>query len=54
MTLITIVVGNSKYVVIKDGKVVRAAMCCGAIEAYAALKPKRGEKLYIEVAPLPK
>ncbi len=38
-----------EYIVVKDKKVVRSAIVCGAHEAYIVLKPKKGETLYIKV-----
>lgn len=42
-------VGNSRYIVVKNGKVVRKALACGADEARRVLRPTRGETLYIKV-----
>lgn len=42
-------VTKSTYAVIKNGKVIRTAKALGARNAKKALKPKKGENLYIKV-----
>ena len=48
-TIVGIPVGDSTYIVVKGGKVIRTGKACGALAARALLKPKRGETLYIKV-----
>lgn len=42
-------VGESLYIVVKNDKVVRSIMACGAREARTLLKPVKGESLFIKV-----
>jgi hypothetical protein len=46
---ITIPIGKSTYVVMKDGRALRSVKALGAREAHAQLKLKAGEELFIKV-----
>jgi len=43
------IIGQSNYIVVSNGAVVREARVFGADEAIRKLRPSKDEKLYIEV-----